>query len=123
MDVLAIFIGGGLGSVARYGMGRWLGFSEQGFPLGTLAANFLACIVLGFFAGLVLQKFEMPKPVQLGVMTGFCGGFSTFSTFSHESLNLFQSDKVGIGILYIGASIFLCLIGIWLGQWLASLVK
>lgn len=123
MDLLAIFIGGGLGSLSRYGMGRWLGFSESGFPIGTLAANLLACIVLGFFAGLLIQRFEMPKPVQLGVMTGFCGGFSTFSTFSHESLNLFQNDKTGIAILYIGLSVFICLAGIWLGHWLASLLK
>ncbi len=123
MDLIAIFIGGGLGSLARFGLGRWLGFSENGFPIGTLAANLLACIVLGFFAGLLLQRFEMSRTVQLGVMTGFCGGFSTFSTFSHESLNLFQDEKTGLAILYIGLSVVICLGGIWLGQWMATLLK
>ncbi len=123
MDVVAIFIGGGLGSLARYGLGRWLGFSENGFPIGTLAANLLACIILGFFAGLLLQRFEMHRGVQLGVMTGFCGGFSTFSTFSNESFNLFQDEKVGLGLLYIGTSVLVCLLGIWLGHWFSTLVK
>ena len=123
MDIISIFIGGGLGSLARYGMGKWLGFSENGFPIGTLAANLLACIVLGFMTGLLLQRFEMSRSVQLGIMTGFCGGFSTFSTFSQESFSLFNGDKVGLGLLYIGISILVCLGGIWLGQWLATLLK
>jgi len=123
MDFLAIFIGGGLGSLARYGMGRWLNFSSTGFPIGTLSANLLACLVLGFFSGLLLQRVDLSRPVQLGVMTGFCGGFSTFSTFSQESMTLFQTGKSTLALLYIGLSILVCLGGIGLGQWSASLIK
>ncbi len=123
MDLLALFIGGGIGSLARYGLGRWLGSTETGFPIGTLAANLVACIVLGFFAGLLLQRFEMSRTAQLGVMSGFCGGFSTFSTFSFESLDLFQDGRTGLAFLYIGISVVICLGGIWLGQWVATLLR
>ncbi|HHG85409.1 MAG TPA: CrcB family protein [Bacteroidetes bacterium] len=116
INYIAIFIGGGLGSLARYGMHRWLGFSESGFPLGTLAANFAACILLGFFGGLLLEKVDLPNYIRGGAMIGFCGGFSTFSTFSNEGFGLLGSDRPGLGLLYIGTSIVLCLGGIWLGQ-------
>ncbi|MCL4105808.1 UNVERIFIED_CONTAM: hypothetical protein GTU68_012446 [Idotea baltica] len=104
-------------------MGKWLKFSTTGFPIGTLSANLLACLILGFFSGLLLQKMDLSRPVQLGIMTGFCGGFSTFSTFSQESMDLFQSGKSGMALFYIGLSVLVCLGGIGLGQWMASLLK
>lgn len=116
MDLLAIFIGGGLGSIARYGLGKWLGFTATGFPLGTLTANFLACLILGFLAGWWMDKGDVPRSLQLGGLTGFCGGFSTFSTFSQEHFQLFSDGKVGLGLLYVGASLLVCLLGIWLGH-------
>lgn len=120
--IVAIFIGGGTGSLARYGLSRWLGTSEAGFPLGTLAANFLACVVLGFLGGLLLQKVQMSEGLRQGIGVGFCGGFSTFSTFSNESLNLFGGAKPLIGMAYIAASLVFCLLGIWLGQALGKQV-
>ncbi|MEM7038163.1 MAG: fluoride efflux transporter CrcB [Bacteroidota bacterium] len=116
MNALAIFVGGGLGSLARWGLSRWFNSSFSGFFLGTFLANFLACIVLGFFAGLLLGKTTLSDPAKLGVMVGFCGGFSTFSTFSNETFGLFESGKPGWALLYIGVSVVLCLFGIWLGM-------
>ena len=76
MEALAIFIGGGLGSLARWGFGKWLGNHASGFPIGTFAANLAACIVLGLLTGLFLHRSHLPRPIQLGLLTGFCGGFS-----------------------------------------------
>ncbi len=122
MEALAIFIGGGLGSVSRYGLGKWIGVSATGFPFGTLAANLLACLILGFVGGIVMNKANFNPQLKLGIATGFCGGFSTFSTFSFETMGLFDQGKVGLGLLYIGLSIVLCLLGIWLGQMLSRAV-
>ena len=122
IEALAIFIGGGLGAVSRYGLGKWLGFSATGFPIGTLAANLLACLLLGFLGGIVMHKANFNPQLKLGLATAFCGGFSTFSTFSIESFQLFEQGKAGLGILYIVLSIVLCLAGIWLGQMLGRLV-
>lgn len=117
---LAIFIGGGLGSLARYGMHRWLGMTSQGFPLGTLAANLLACVVLGFLGGLLMARVDVPEYLRTGAMVGFCGGFSTFSTFSNEGVSMFGNQRPGFALLYIGVSVLICFIGIWLGQWLGK---
>ena len=116
MEALAIFIGGGLGSLARWGFGKWFGNHVSGFPIGTFAANLAACIILGLLTGLFLQRSDLPRPIQLGLMTGFCGGFSTFSTFSGESFLLFEQGKMGIALLYIAASLLFCIGGIALGR-------
>lgn len=89
--LLAVFIGGGLGSLSRYAIGQWvLMLSDSKFPWGTLAANMLACLVMGlvwYFGGKELQR--QSAWVALLVI-GFCGGFSTFSTFSFETLRLLR---------------------------------
>lgn len=122
IEALAIFLGGGLGSLSRYGLGKWIGIGATGFPFGTLAANLLACLILGFLGGIVMHKANFNPHLKLGIATGFCGGFSTFSTFSFETVGLFDHGKVGLGLLYIGLSIVLCLLGIWLGQMLSRVV-
>jgi CrcB protein len=122
MEAFAIFIGGGLGSVSRFGLGRWLGFSSTGFPIGTLAANLLACLILGFLGGVIVHKNNISPAIKLGIATGFCGGFSTFSTFSLETVGLFDQGKVFLGILYVALSIIFCFLGVWLGQLLGRAV-
>lgn len=89
--LLAIFIGGGLGSVCRYALGNWvMRFVDSRFPWGTLASNVLACTLLGV---LWMSFGKGPARhsgwVALGII-GFCGGFSTFSTFSFETLRLLR---------------------------------
>ena len=116
MEWLAVFVGGGLGSLARLGMGRWLGMTTNGFPLATFLTNIAACIVLGFVAGFVAQKGQMNPVVRMGITTGFCGGFSTFSTFSLESMNLLEGGKFVLAGAYIIVSVAVCFLGIWLGS-------
>lgn len=116
MEALAIFIGGGLGSLSRFGLSKWLGFSETGFPIGTLTANLLACLILGFLGGIAVHKSNLNPAIKMGIATGFCGGFSTFSTFSLETVGLFDQGKMFLGILYVLLSIILCILGIWIGQ-------
>ena len=107
MAVLYVFIGGGLGAICRYLIGRSFGLSANGFPLGTFIANIISCIILGMLMGWLLKK-GMDQKMQLLLMTGFCGGFSTFSTFSAESFQLVQQGNVTLAFIYIIASVVIC---------------
>ena len=109
-----VFIGGGLGSLLRYGIGVYFSQVDTEFPLGTFIANFLACLILGVLIGFQL-KTELQSNYSLLFITGFCGGFSTFSTFSIESLKLFQNQQYALGLFYIGGSILIGLLAVYLG--------
>lgn len=107
MNWLLVFLGGGFGSLCRYGIVVFFPANdlEQGhFPWATLTANILACLVLGGGMALAARN-NMPKEYSLLLLTGFCGGFSTFSTFSAELLRLFEAGYYLIGAAYIGLSL------------------
>ena len=118
MTVIWVFLGGGLGSVCRYSLGKLLGVYEQ-FPLATLAANFMASLVLGYLFGMAGNGL-LSERQKLFFMTGFCGGFSTFSTFSLENFNLLDTGNILTLLINIVLSVVLCLLGVWLGYRLAS---
>lgn len=114
--VLLIFAGGGLGSVVRFLLGKWVtGLHQLNFPFGTLVVNVVACFVLGVVVGLADHKQFLSADARIFWAIGFCGGFSTFSTFSYETLALFQQPVVGSGLLYILASVVLCLGAVMFG--------
>lgn len=119
MNLFWVFVGGGLGSLCRYGLGRATPALWPGFPLGTLVVNVVACLVLGIFAGMELSR-PVPQPQRLLVAVGFCGGFSTFSSFALDTLQLFQQQKFTEALLNILLQVVLCtgvmLAGIWLGR-------
>jgi CrcB protein len=109
-----VFLGGGLGSMCRYGIAHLLERSNTVFPYATLLANILSCIVLGIFLGWSL-KGGMHHNYRFLVMTGFCGGFSTFSTFSSETFLLIQSGHWGLAFVNVLGSVFVCLGAVYLG--------
>jgi len=119
MHLFWVFLGGGLGSLCRYGIARWLSGYALTFPWATLLANVLACMVLGFFIGLDLQN-KASASVRLLFMTGFCGGFSTFSTFTAETFQLFELGHTVQAFGNIVGSMLICLIAVFIGLKLAS---
>lgn len=114
MNFFYVFIGGGLGAMARYSISKLIPSSPNTFPTATWIANLISCIILGFLMSKFLNK-DSNVASQLLLMTGFCGGFSTFSTFSAESYKLLQNGQHTMAFAYIFASILVCLIAIWLG--------
>jgi len=118
---ILVFLGGGLGSLVRYGIGLYFSAQSTDFPLGTFVSNFLACLILGIFIGIQLKE-NFQAQYGLLFITGFCGGFSTFSTFSGESLRLFQNQQIALGLIYIGGSIILGLLAVYLGIKLQSTI-
>lgn len=120
-DILLVFVGGGAGSTVRFLLGRWVNTAHQThFPFGTLTVNVVACLVLGFVVGIADHRQLISPAARLFWTVGFCGGFSTFSTFSAETLTLIQGGLHLSTILYIVLSLVLCLGatfgGIYLGE-------
>lgn len=105
----------------RFGISDLLTKYNYTFPWATLLANFFASLILGFFLAEAIsgQGSDLKKAL---IMTGFCGGFSTFSTFSMESFQLLQEGQYGIAAINILGSVLVCLIGIFLGYRIGSAV-
>lgn len=114
MNYLFIFLGGGLGSLCRYGIAQVLVPYKLDFPWATVLANFLACLVLGLFVGWSMKN-KVSAPMAFFWMVGFCGGFSTFSTFTNETFQLMASGAMTKAFLNIGLSLVVCLISLYLG--------
>jgi CrcB protein len=118
-----IGIGSALGGMARYGtngiMARWLGGA---FPWGTFAVNIVGCLFIGWFATITGPggRVVAPMSVRAFTMTGICGGYTTFSTFSLETLNLARDGEWLKASLNVGGSVVFCMLGVWLGHALAA---
>lgn len=119
MSIVYVFLGGGLGAVCRFGMARLIPATNHGFPWATFITNVLSCVLLGYLLGLTLQK-GMDSKYQLLLMTGFCGGFSTFSSYSAETYKLLEQQQYSMALLYVTFSIIVCLVSLWLGIKISS---
>ncbi|MDC0230447.1 fluoride efflux transporter CrcB [Aureispira] len=117
LNVLAVFTGGGLGSLCRYAFGLYL--PSASFPFATLLANICACFILGCMTGYLLKN-SMANHLQLLIGTGFCGGFSTFSTFSKETLELGQNTFNFANVSYIILSLALGILAVFWGMAISS---
>jgi CrcB protein len=113
---LLIFMGGGAGSLLRFFISRYFNPLFISLPIGTLLANVLSSFLLGITLALLQEKFEGNVWLQPFVITGICGGFSTFSTFSSETFDLMKSDNYHWALLNILLNVVLCIIFIAVGM-------
>lgn len=124
MSRYALVAAGGLvGSVARYWLAGYVqGLSDTVFPYGTLVVNVLGSFVLGVVAALSMERGLLSPNLRLLLGVGFCGGFTTMSTFSYESMALLRDGSVAAAMLNIGGSVLACCSGVWLGGAVGRLV-
>ena len=115
-QTLMISLGGAIGSASRYFVGLLVKryFSLQ-FPMGTFIVNIMGCLLIGLLIGFFAKSEDSRDGLQLLWITGFCGGFTTFSSFAAESIDLIKNDQIGLALLYIGGSIVLGLLTVWIG--------
>jgi CrcB protein len=125
--LLCIGLGGFFGAMARYGMTvgvqHWVGGGRLGdFPVGTLAANLLGCLVLGFIGHLLSERFELAAEIRFALTVGFLGAFTTFSTYAYETLALAREGEQLFAWLNLLVSNALGLFAVWVGYRLGGLV-
>jgi fluoride exporter len=115
-QVLAIALGGAVGSLLRYWTSIGIhGLFGRGFPYGTLAVNVLGSFLIGLLTVLLLDRFDVGPVWRAGILIGLLGAFTTFSTFSFETLNLLEQGDVAKGALNSVLNFALCLFATWLG--------
>ena len=117
-----VALGGAAGSVARYQLAVWAQPWSRVVPWGTIGINIAGSFIIGLVATLTLPEPGRPSPewVRLLVMTGICGGFTTFSSFSLQTLELLRTGAWGPALWNVGLSVVLCLLAVWAGHLLAT---
>jgi CrcB protein len=109
INALLVFLGGGLGSLLRYGASRLFASSQINFPLATLVSNIISCFILTLTLYVIQGKYNLSTNVKFFIIVGICGGFSTFSTFSYETFELFKLGYTFLALSNILISILACL--------------
>lgn len=114
-DLLLVGIGSGIGGVCRYLISLFMSHSQNGFPWGTFVANIAGCMLIGILWGVASRFQNLSTAFSLLLMVGFCGGFTTFSTFSKEGLAMLQTNNFTLFTLYTVGSIVLGIVAVAIG--------
>lgn len=123
-EAFIIGAGGAVGSVLRYYSGQFISknYPSQ-IPLGTLIVNLLGCLLIGILLGYFAKNQGLSNEWKLLLVTGFCGGYTTFSTFAAENISLIQNQQVSQAILYIGLSVVFGLAAVYFGIMISRLFQ
>ena len=118
-----VFICGGFGSVLRYIIGKYLNNPESSFPLGTFTVNILGSLLIGIIIGLAAKNNTLTENQTLLLATGFCGGFTTFSTFAYENHTFFKNGDFTSFALYTFASFIIAFLAVFAGIYLSKILS
>ncbi len=119
-QIILVFIGGGAGSVARYIISKYLNSHATGIPYGTFTANVAGSLLIGIILGLALKNNTLSQNTVLFLATGFCGGFTTFSTFAYENHLLLKSGDFITFLIYTIGSFIIGFLFVFLGMFIAK---
>lgn len=116
MQLLAIATGGAVGAVLRFLMSSWVyTWLGRGFPYGTLTVNVLGSLLMGLLSVLLIERLSLGPEWRAAILIGLLGGFTTFSTFSIETLNLIESGEHAKALTNAALSVVLCIAAAWAG--------
>ena len=114
--VVAVAAGGTLGTLARFAAGNWVGSRWPQYFFGaTLLVNLVGCLLIGVLYGLFMSRPELPLALRAGLMVGVLGGFTTFSSFSLDTLRLLESGQAPLALGYLALSVLGGLLATWAG--------
>ncbi|MGA4636584.1 fluoride efflux transporter CrcB [Pseudomonas solani] len=114
--ILSVSFGGIVGTLLRFATGNWVAAHwPRYFYAGTLAVNIVGCLLIGYLYGLFLQRPEVPIEIRAGLMVGFLGGLTTFSSFSLDTLRLLESGQLPLAFGYVAVSVLGGLLATWAG--------
>ena len=124
LNILFVGLGGALGSIARYLVSTWVQTAAKNinFPFGTLTVNLVGCFVIGFLAQLAEARGIFTSESRAFVFIGILGGFTTFSSFGNETLNLARGGEFWNALANIGLNVVIGLLAVWLGRTMAYLI-
>lgn len=121
-QLILVFIGGGFGSVLRFLIGRYYNNSNTGIPVGTFMANIIGSLLIGLILGYVAKSNTMSQNHSLLLATGFCGGFTTFSTFAYENHIFLKSGSFTLFAVYTIASFVVSFLAVFLGMYIVKYI-
>ena len=121
MNILLVALGGAFGSVSRYLLGTWVQSASKSidFPYGTLTVNLIGCFVIGFLSQLAETRGVFTSESRALVFVGVLGGFTTFSSFGNDTINLLRDGETFNALANVGANVILGLLLVWLGRTVA----
>ena len=121
-QLLLVFVGGGIGSVLRYLVGKYLNSVENGIPYGTFASNIIGSLLIGIILGLAVKQNTLSENQILFLATGFCGGFTTFSTFAYENHIFLKTGDFSSFAIYTIASFAIGFLAVFAGIYVVKSV-